>query len=102
MNKYIIKNCPDLSSQITYGNQTWYNGCTTYGKHGERCCCKDVSDCLIKKITEKCRQNIKTDEEMQKIRNNKWLYAFSKGAAFTKNETYKDILQLFDIVEVNE
>lgn len=48
MNKYIIKNCYAITSHS--GDKKWKSAtCTKYKD------CQDCSDCLLKRIVEKCR-----------------------------------------------
>lgn len=74
MNKYIIKNCPCYS---------WEEGC----KNGkvEEWHCQYCTDCLLKKIVEKCREEIRT--------NDRW----SDSRTFAE-----EILELLEIEECEE
>ena len=78
-NKYIVKNCPCLKSQISYKDKLWINGCSELGEVGSRMCCQDITNCVIKQVIEKCKEH-----------------------PFKDCACGDEILQLFDIEEINE
>ena len=55
MNKYVIKNCP----AYMYDKQFNRNVCKKNLIPYETCCeeCQDITDCVMKKIVEKCRED---------------------------------------------
>lgn len=50
MNKYIVKNCPSFVL-MQNAKQTYFDVC---GKGKIGTLCKDCTDCLLKRIVEKC------------------------------------------------
>ena len=87
-NKYIVKNCPCLKSQISYKDKLWVNGCSELGEVGSRMCCQDITNCVIKQVVEKCKVVYNT-ERLNRYKTNGFILA-------------NDILQLFDIKEILE
>ena len=63
MNKYIIKNCPCFTI-----NGEAFNSCkckdssSINGIHQEFC--KDILDCLLKRIVELCKENYTSDDNV--------------------------------------
>ena len=86
--KYIIKNC-DIGFKDLEDNLICPYGCKRTGFTNY---CKEVTDCLLKQIVEKCKNAQKT----QWVNNKKKPYSPSK-AAFAR-----DILKGLEIEEVNE
>jgi hypothetical protein len=74
--KYIIKNCPSILPMTKLCDSESMFNCGTY--------CKDCTDCVIKQVIEKCKNELQ-------VRNNWWCGA--KPLA-------QEILQLFDIEEI--
>jgi len=72
---YIVKNCPALQ-------QTYY--CDTH--HSK---CQDCTDCIIKQVIEKCKKNLSSLETYIDIRS-------------YECTMLQDILDLFDIEEINK
>lgn len=73
MNKYVVKNCPAFNED--------YNECC--GKSAKFIYCMDNTDCLIKQVIEKCK--------------NDCVYFGDKELRY---DTLEEILQLFEIEEV--
>ena len=75
MSKYIIKNCPALSFSLGFY-------CDEYQKK-----CQDCTDCVLKQIVEKCKENLNSLEAYVDVR--------SLECVILQN-----ILKLLDIQEV--
>ena len=87
--KYIIKNCPCYNKD--YSCQSKNN---IIGKY-----CKDIADCLLKRIVEKCKyQSAEFDD---KIKNGNYhdKYKFFKSG---RSDAGKEVLQLLEIEQVDE
>ena len=91
MKRYIIKNCPccwyinrkfpdHADCGKTY-KRTGFMGDTEYCEY-----CKDIPDCLLKQIVEKCKKN-------------KFV---GYGAIEVENPLYSEIMQKLEIEEVDE
>lgn len=78
-NKYIVKNCPCYTSKGGYYD-CWANQDTW---------CENVTDCVIKQVIEKCKENLSSLETYIDIRS-------------YECTMLQDILNLFDIEEVRE
>ena len=76
--KYIINNCP----QITPITKLCNNVCPEVKQ------CKDISDCLLKQIIDKCDSNI-----------SKLLYEGENLKLIEGNKLASEILQIFDLEE---
>ena len=72
MKKYIVKNCP----------AKYRNSCRN--PKIDKKYCKDCTDCFLKSIFEKCKKE-----------------SYFSNIGFTSSEFADDILQLFDIQEVD-
>ena len=55
MSKYVIKNCPCLFNSYYASGKTVRFECND-GNHNDKLC-RDVTDCLLKRIVEKCRDS---------------------------------------------
>jgi hypothetical protein len=78
MKKYVVKNCPNV-----YGSYKSDYDCDLK----DNTCCENFTNCLIKQVIEKNKEQMKI-EENQRYKTNGYILA-------------KDILQLFDIQEVD-
>ena len=79
-NKYIVKNCPAIT-EYKFPDKVHKDCCQcTYGY------CKDI-DCVIKQVIEKCKEYMTV---LEKYKHN------------TKDCGFDNILQLFDIEEINK
>ena len=83
MTKYIIKNCPSFVL-MQNAKQTYFDVC---GKGKIGTLCKDCTDCLLKRIVEKC----KSYEDMSSCYDCTW----GGGLA-------KEILSMLEIEECEE
>lgn len=89
--KYIIKNCPNYLPDFFYfGACKCEKGSSINGRYIDNC--KDVTDCLLKQVVEKCKKAQKT----QWVNNKKKPYSPSKSAFA------RDILKDLEIEEVND
>ena len=75
--KYIIKNCPAFNS--------YCNWCRDKQKH-----CKDITDCVLKHIIEKCNRNIDR------------VYYLDGKKIMQGQKLAVDILKQVEIEEVND
>ena len=83
--KYIIKNCPNYLPEFFFlGACKCEKGSSINGKYIDNC--KDVTDCILKQIAEKCKEN-------------KYV---GYGAIEFENPLYSEIMQMLEIEEVNE
>lgn len=80
-NKYVVLNCPTLM-----GNRLCYGKVTRQ--------CADCNDCVMKQVIQECRKSIKCFE------SNEIACPVCSDAASA--ELAQDILQLFDIEEINK
>ena len=80
-NKYIVKNCPSILPMTKLCDSESMFNCGTY--------CKDCTDCIVKQVIEKC-----------KYYQNKIGRTPQYRAGFV--DATSDILQLFDIEEINK
>ena len=78
-NKYIVKNCPAITNNLTC-RQAIY----------ENMFCDYRTDCVIKQVIEKCKDKIRIYKYYDTV------YALGKV------KCAKSILQLFDIEEINK
>ena len=105
MSKYIVFNCPAYKGH-TKDIPDWLDN-TNCGKYTGQYPCQDCTDCVIKQVTEKCKTIIEKDykeedrysfsEDGLKILDRIW---FDTGMGCKK--TARQILQLFDIEEINK
>ena len=56
MTKYIIKNCPSLNQARNLCNEIISTCYTDYNMGREAVLCKNCTDCLLKRIVEKCKE----------------------------------------------
>lgn len=96
-NKYIVKNCPCLKSQISYKDKLWINGCSELGEVGSRMCCQDITDCVIKQIITICKWYKMSKEDMKR---SKEFDDIIRGSKYGRDTLAIQILQLLDIEEV--
>lgn len=75
-NRYVVLNCPTLM-----GNRLCYGKVTRQ--------CADCTDCVIKQVIEKCKENLSSLETYIDIRS-------------YECTMLQDILDLFDIEEINK
>ena len=94
---YIVKNCPCLKSQISYKDKLWINSCSELGEIGSRMCCQDITDCVIKRVIEKCKDSKLSYSNLEILRT-----ACETNQAYGKAVMAEKILQLFDIEEINK
>ena len=81
-NKYIVKNCPAIT-EYKFPDKVHKDCCQCrYGY------CKDI-DCVIKQVIEKCKENLGSLETYVDIRS-------------YECTMLQDILDLFDIEEINK
>ena len=83
--KYIITNCPSLNQARNLCNEIISTCYADYNMGREAVWCEDCTDCLLKKIVEKCREEIRT--------NDRW----SDSRTFAE-----EILELLEIEECEE
>ena len=91
MKKYIIKNCPAYREKIietypTLGVKQWEDVCAV----NRNLDCKDITNCLIKNIIEKCNRNIDR------------VYYLGGLKVMQGQKLAVDILQQLEIEEINE
>jgi len=82
--KYIVKNCPCLFNSYYASGKTVRFECND-GNHDDKLC-RDVADCVIKQVIEKCK-----GEHEKGVYYMFWVDKFAQ-----------EILQLFDIEEINK
>lgn len=82
-NEYIVKNCPFLFNSYYASGKTVRFECND-GNHDDKLC-RDVTDCVIKQVIEKCNKY-------------KGIYPVMSSVYIFINE----ILDMFDIEEVNK
>jgi hypothetical protein len=82
MKKYIIKNCPSLNQARNLCNEIINTCCADYNMGKPVVNCQDCTDCLLKRIVEKCKFLINT-------------FDYDRGANYTANE----ILSMLEIEE---
>lgn len=102
--KYIIKNCPNyLPEFFLLGACKCEKGSSINGKYIDNC--KDVTDCLLKQIVNKCKK-IDCDVLINTSINNKGRKnrcgAMDNMPLCCEIIAKKDILGLLEIEEVNE
>ena len=83
-NKYIVKNCPAYLGDEDY--------CTCYLE-----VCSDCTDCVIKQVIEKCKGSKLSYSNLEILRT-----ACETNQAYGKAVMAEQILQLFDIEEINK
>lgn len=103
-NKYMVKNCP---AYITFYPDTGAEPFTACNAELPFKRCQDCTDCVIKQVIEKCKTIIEKDykeedrhlfsEDDLKILDRTW---FDVGIGCKK--TARQIIQLFDIEEINK
>lgn len=76
MNKYIIKNCPAITKSTVCVNDKYSN------------LCKDITDCVMKRIVELCDTNV-----------SKVLYDGENIKLIKGNDLAVEILELLEIEE---
>lgn len=79
-NKCVVKNCPAFDSK--------YNECHSKIEP-HKLYCQDCTNCVIKQVIEKCKENLSSLETYIDIRS-------------YECTMLQDILQLFDIEEINK
>lgn len=84
---YIVKNCPCLFNSYYASGKTVRFECND-GNHDDKLC-RDVTDCVIKQVIEKCKENLSSLETYIDIRS-------------YECTMLQDILDLFDIEEVRK
>ena len=89
--KYIVKNCPCNIQNIPEDNA---NCCSKQYRY-----CYSISDCLIKRVIEKCK-NMKAEFD-DEIKNGNYIAKF-KWFKSGRSDAGKEILDMFDIEEVKE
>ncbi len=88
MSKYIVKNCPACTISPSC--------CTEYHlKNGHAKDCSDITDCLIKRVLEKC--NYAAD-----VYDNEKFYIDDKDICLGESCLAHRILDMFGIEEVKE
>ena len=88
MSKYIVKNCTSYRFD---------NICSQAGKYDVFC--SNCTDCLIKRVIDKCKHmEAEFDDE---IKNGNYIAKF-KWFKSGRSDAGKDILDMFDIQEVEE
>ena len=84
--KYIVKNCP---GQPIIWNDNWCNK--------EQQFCQNCTDCVIKQVIEKCKSAVSNYSNLEILRT-----ACETSEAYGKANIAEQILQLFDIEEINK
>jgi hypothetical protein len=84
-NEYIVRNCPCLFNSYYASGKTVRFECND-GNHDDKLC-RDVTDCIIKQITELC--NDEKEQETDPLN--------SSGISLAQK-----IVDLFDIEEINK
>lgn len=91
---YIVTNCPCFVLGIAMkGNDKKVQTCNNY-RISELTHCSDITDCVIKQVIQECRKSIKCFE------SNDIACPVCSDAASA--ELAQEILQLFDIEEINK
>lgn len=89
MEKYIIRKCPNCLADFRLNCQgkAYNNGykCTTLSPETKYC--KDITDCLLKQIVEKCKENYISDDNVFDV---------------SRKVFAQQILDILEIEEVNE
>lgn len=80
---YIVKNCPCVKR----GTEDYY--CGEMCGVGEFIKCKNITDCVIKQVIEKCKEHLGSLETYVDVRS-------------YECTMLQDILDLFDIEEINK
>ena len=88
-NEYIIKNCP---CYVNYEDKLHL--CCDGQGDGE---CQDCTDCVIKQVIEKCKDSKLSYSKLEILRT-----ACETNQAYGKAVMAEQILQLFDIEEINK
>ena len=84
---YIVKNCPCYTSKGGYYD-CWANQDTW---------CENITDCVIKQVIEKCKDSKLSYSNLEILRT-----ACETSEAYGKAVIAEQILQLFDIEEINK
>lgn len=85
--QYIVKNCPCLFNSYYASGKTVRFECND-GNHDDKLC-RDVTDCVIKQVIERCKENLSSLETYIDIRS-------------YECTMLQDILDLFNIEEINK
>lgn len=92
---YIVKNCPCLFNSYYASGKTVRFECND-GNHDDKLC-RDVTDCVIKQVIEKCKGAVSNYSNLEILRT-----ACETSEAYGKANIAEQILQLFDIKEINK
>ena len=92
---YIVKNCPCLFNSYYASGKTVRFECND-GNHDDKLC-RDVTDCVIKQVIEACKGSILSYSKLEILRT-----ACETSKAYGKANISEQILQLFDIEEINK
>ena len=87
--KYIVKNCPSILPMTKLCDSESIFNCGTY--------CKDCTDCVIKQVIEKCKDSKLSYSNLEILRT-----ACETNQAYGKAVMAEQVLQLFDIEEINK
>lgn len=93
MSKYVVRNCPCLFNSYYASGKTVRFECND-GNHDDKLC-RDVTDCLIKRVIDKCKEAIKTYD-------NEEFYEDEADIFMGESNMASNILDMFDIQEVEE
>jgi hypothetical protein len=102
-NGYIVKNCPSILPMTKLCDSESMFNCGTY--------CKDCTDCVIKQVIEKCKYIIDDDICLECNKFERGLDCFECDydghredimRGISRVSLAKQILQLFDIEEINK
>ena len=85
-NKYIVKNCPCYMNQPEA--DCWADQLSW---------CENCTDCVIKQVVEKCKGAVSNYSNLEILRT-----ACETSDAYGKANIAEQILQLFDIEEINK
>lgn len=87
MTNYIVKNCPAFCKE-SYRNLDWaiIDSCIQYD-----CCCKEIYNCLIKRIIDKCKS------EFIVVEHNGY-----QAVDFAQPKLVTEILNMFEIEDCED
>ena len=96
---YIVKNCPCLFNSYYASGKTVRFECND-GNHDDKLC-RDVTDCVIKQVIDRCKKRSGKCERCKASED----YQPTDCLDYCSNDDVifeNDILQLFDIEEINK
>lgn len=94
---YIVKNCPAYNDMPNMYDEIYGYCDNEHNIDLDKCMCENITDCVIKRLIEKCKDSKLSYSKLEILRT-----ACETNQAYGKAVMAEQVLQLFDIEEINK